>query len=111
MNPYYSRDSADFCKFTFEEDLGYEFNILLFVKTGDGRVYSAEDCGCSCPSPFEDYEAETLDGVLQKMERIGSVEQAMRIFDSWRHRGHKKSPIVPSSDFEKLRAWMGVIAS
>lgn len=33
----------------------YEFNILMVWKGQDGKLYTATDSGCSCPSPFEDY--------------------------------------------------------
>lgn len=32
---------------------GYEFNIFTVWKHQDGRVFYAQDSGCSCPSPFE----------------------------------------------------------
>jgi len=113
MNPLSDAKDLGLDVFKFEEEWDYDFNILLFVKTPDGRVYSAKDSGCSCPDPFEDYTGETVDDVVQKMERIGSMEQAERIFDAWRTDSPKygKESIVPRTDFEKLRAWMGVIAS
>jgi hypothetical protein len=39
-----------------EDDLGYEYNILLVIKhKPTGRLFFAADAGCSCPTPFEDY--------------------------------------------------------
>jgi hypothetical protein len=38
-----------------EEDLSYEFNIFGVWKDANGALYWAQDAGCSCPSPFEDY--------------------------------------------------------
>jgi len=38
-----------------EPDLCYEFNELVVWQHEDGRVFFAQDSGCSCPSPFEDY--------------------------------------------------------
>lgn len=40
----------------WEPDMSYEFNMLVVWKHADGRVFYAEDRGCSCPSPFENYE-------------------------------------------------------
>ena len=37
-----------------EEDLCYEFHMLcVWKRVSDGRLFWAEDWGCSCPSPFE----------------------------------------------------------
>lgn len=38
-----------------EDGLDYEFHILAIWKDEEGRIYWAEDSGCSCPSPFEDF--------------------------------------------------------
>ena len=55
-NVYYSPD-----KFGLEtvgvldEDLSYEYHTLVVLRhTESGRVFWAEDSGCSCPTPFED---------------------------------------------------------
>lgn len=37
-----------------EDDLSYEFHMLVVWKHKDGRLFYATDSGCSCPSPFED---------------------------------------------------------
>ncbi len=61
----------------------YDFDILCFWATLDGRVFTASDAGCSCPTPFEAYEAETLDELLPMLERVGTLDQAERTFDAW----------------------------
>lgn len=33
----------------------YEFDKTVIWKDNAGQLYLAEDSGCSCPSPFEDY--------------------------------------------------------
>jgi hypothetical protein len=39
-----------------EEPLDYEFNMLgLWRETSTGKMYWAQDSGCSCPTPFDDY--------------------------------------------------------
>lgn len=35
----------------------YSFNDLIVWQYKDGRVFYASDSGCSCPSPFEDYQS------------------------------------------------------
>jgi hypothetical protein len=38
-----------------EDDLSYEYNTLIVVQhTESGRLFWAQDRGCSCPIPFED---------------------------------------------------------
>lgn len=105
MNPYYDSDKLGLELLTFEEDLCYEFNILAFFKTPDGRIYTAQDSGCSCPTPFEDYEGETLDDVTQLLERIGSLSQAEQIFDSW-NKDFDDKPLLPISHKNKLSDWI-----
>lgn len=40
----------------------YSFDMLVVWKDAQGNKYSAQDAGCSCPSPFEDYTSiEMLD--------------------------------------------------
>lgn len=33
----------------------YEFNITAVWRDKEGNLYYADDSGCSCPSPFEDW--------------------------------------------------------
>lgn len=83
-NPYYAPEKLGLEMISFQEPgLCYEYNTLCFWSTGDGRVFSASDSGCSCPTPFEKYEAETQVECLQRLERVGSKEQAEQIFESW----------------------------
>lgn len=37
-----------------EPNMSYEFHMLVVWQSKDGRLWYAEDSGCSCPSPFED---------------------------------------------------------
>ncbi len=83
-DPYHSPELFNLEMISFEDpEADWSFNILCFWKTKDGLIYSTSDSGCSCPSPFEYYEAKDQKDVLQKLERIGSVSQAEQIFDSW----------------------------
>jgi len=83
INPYYNPEKLGLTCESFDEQLSYEYNTLCFFFTDDGRVYSAQDSGCSCPIPFENYEGETQEEVLRMMDRVGSVEQGMREYDSF----------------------------
>jgi hypothetical protein len=39
-----------------EPDLSYEYHTLIVLQhTESGRIFYAEDSGCSCPTPFEDF--------------------------------------------------------
>jgi len=47
-----------------EVDFGecYEFDKFVVWREKDtGRLGYAQDCGCSCPSPFEDYGPEHIE--------------------------------------------------
>jgi len=99
-NPYYSPESFELELLSFDEpDLSYEYNTLCFWATKDGRVYSTSDSGCSCPTPFEQYDSGTLDELVQQLERVGSVEQAIAIFNSW-------NCGLPMEDRNKLAEWV-----
>lgn len=38
-----------------DTDMSYEFNMFAVWRDSSGQLYFANDSGCSCPSPFEDY--------------------------------------------------------
>lgn len=104
-NPYYNPDQFDLDLFSLDEPgLSYEYNTLCFWATKDGRVFTAQDSGCSCPTPFEDYEGENQKEVLQKLEQVGSVEQAERTFDSWN--GRRDNGLLPQRSRDELSAWV-----
>lgn len=45
-------------------DMDYQFDTRVVWRHDDGRLLTARDSGCSCPSPFEDYTSvEKLDPV------------------------------------------------
>jgi len=61
LNPYYSPESLGLTTVaTVEDEPDYDFQILAIWSDGK-RFYWAEDTGCSCPTPFEDYT--TLDSL------------------------------------------------
>lgn len=36
---------------------GYEFDTTVIWQDNDGKLYWAHDSGCSCPTPFEDFNS------------------------------------------------------
>jgi hypothetical protein len=63
-NPYYSPEKFDLTPVDEIEysDGCYNFDTRVVWKHSSGKLYTARDAGCSCPSPFEDYRSlEDLD--------------------------------------------------
>lgn len=106
MNPYYCSVELNLEMIEFNEpNLCYEFNTLVFWATPEGQVYSASDSGCSCPTPFENYDFPTREEVLQSLERIGSVEHAEQIFNNW-SKGYEGRSFLPISKRFDLSNWI-----
>lgn len=106
FNPYYDPSKLDLKLISYDEpDMCHEYNTLCFWATEDGRVYSASDSGCSCPTPFEDYSGETQKEALQKMERVSSAYHAESIFNSW-NKNYDGKPFLPSSEKRELTEWI-----
>ncbi len=83
-NPYYSPEKLGLESISFNQpDLSYEYNIFVIFKTPDRRFFFAVDSGCSCPTPFEDYESETMDETVQQMTQIADVEDAKGQLRTW----------------------------
>lgn len=83
-NPHYYPEKLGLKQLTFDEpNMSYEYNTLAFWATPDGQIYTAHDSGCSCPTPFEDLESDTLEAFKKKAERVGSLRQAEEAFNSW----------------------------
>lgn len=58
FNPFYNPEK---CGLTLvvalEEDEPYEYDTLLVVRDNEtGKLFAAHDSGCSCPTPFEDFD-------------------------------------------------------
>ena len=108
MNPYYNHEELGLDIVVFDQpDMYYEYNTLIFVKAKEGqRVFWAQDSGCSCPTPFEDYEGSTSEEVFAKMARVPSFEEAQKIIWSWKKKWDDGTMIqVPSADLRRLREW------
>ncbi len=99
MNPYYNSDSLGLDPLIFEESgLCYAYNTLCFWSI-NGKVYTASDSGCSCPTPFEQYEGDTLEDVLKNLEEVGSLREAEAILENWGK--------AETGDKKELRDWWG----
>lgn len=99
INPYYSPESLGLEMISFDQPgLSYEYNTLCFWATNDGRVFYAQDEGCSCPTPFDEYSGETQKDVIQKLGQVGSADQAVRTAKSWGH--------CEQDDYVSLRTWV-----
>ena len=74
----------------------YEYDTQLFLKHQDGRVFFAEDSGCSCPTPFESYEG------IESLERV-----TLENFEEFEKRvlGHKYS----TASAADLRTFLGKV--
>lgn len=83
MNVYYNPDEYGYTLVGVldEEDLSYEFNMLCVWMDDSGRLRWAQDSGCSCPSPFEDYVDPSGDPWPQLIERSrAEFETVLRDF-------------------------------
>jgi len=60
-----------------DEGEPYSFNMVVVWKNKKGKLFYAADSGCSCPSPFEDYEGEETLTKLTK-ENLDEFEKTVR---------------------------------
>ena len=54
---YYQPEAFDLTivgEIDFNEE-AYQFDFRIFWQDQAGKIYTARDSGCSCPTPFEDY--------------------------------------------------------
>jgi len=58
-------------------DRSYCFDTLVVWRDTEGRVFAARDSGCSCPSPFENYND------LSSFTRIFSVADLEEFFHTY----------------------------
>lgn len=104
MNPNYGYEKLGWKMISFDEpNMSYEYNTLCFWITPDNRVFSASDSGCSCPIPFEEYSGRTAVEIEQKLERVGSYEQAISIFVDW-NKNYNGKPYMLTEEFYKETA-------
>jgi hypothetical protein len=50
-------------------DGDYQFSYLAVWKDSEGNLYYAEDSGCSCPAPFEDFNG------IESLTRVQSAKE------------------------------------
>lgn len=112
INPYYDPEKCGLILLSFEEPgLSYEYNILCFWASPEGYIYTAQDSGCSCPTPFENAHArKTPAEVIETLERVGSPSQAFAAFDSWNqfHTWEKEEPSksLGPDERRRLEIWL-----
>jgi hypothetical protein len=54
----------------------YEFDLSVVWKDAEGKYYWASDSGCSCPSPFEDFNSLDDLNSGSKQDAINFLESA-----------------------------------
>ncbi|MFA5152732.1 MAG: hypothetical protein WC554_09250 [Clostridia bacterium] len=60
MNPYYNPEKCGLqLVYSYDrDDEPYQFNLVaLWKHLATGKYYVGEDSGCSCPTPFEDFNS------------------------------------------------------
>jgi len=57
-NPYYHPEQCGLVIVAEIElsEPGYSFDTRIVWKAQNGKLYTAHDSGCSCPTPFEDFK-------------------------------------------------------
>lgn len=78
-NPYYHPE-----KFGLEivgtaelEDEPYQFDLLVVWRDVDGNLYYAHDTGCSCPSPFEEFNS------VDDLDKLISLDDLQEYRKGW----------------------------
>lgn len=81
MNPYYAPEKMGLeILATIEDEPNWDFDIMA-IWTDGSRLYWANDSGCSCPTPFEDYNnLESLSS--------GDVSACLRAIDDFTEGEH-----------------------
>jgi len=109
-NPYYSPKELGLEMLAFDQpDLSYEYDTLCFWANEAGQVFTARDSGCSCPTPFEDYEGETQEEVTQKLERVSGTIDADNTLRFWNKDTYTNSKKMGGDDVHRtLSDWMAL---
>ncbi len=107
MNPFYNPDKLDLDLLSFDKSSGsYEYDTICFWATKDGLVYTAQDSGCSCPTPFESHDCEAREDVLASLERVESVQHAESEFDTWNRGYGGGKPVLDADERRELTEWV-----
>jgi hypothetical protein len=60
-----------------DPNASYSFDDLIVWQHTDGRIFWAQDAGCSCPSPFEDFTSLNQLNLVTE-DTWGDFEAAVR---------------------------------
>jgi hypothetical protein len=63
-NPYYNPELCGLTQVATlnQPDLDYQYNMMIVVMhVATGRLFFAQDSGCSCPTPFEEFRFDGPD--------------------------------------------------
>ena len=73
-------------------DGAYEFDLrVVWGHKETGKLYTARDSGCSCPSPFEDYRS------LEALDDLGDGESV--IAEAKKQKGYHPRSVEDTSYF------------
>ncbi len=81
-NPYYHPEKCGLtpvCEIEWTEP-NYSFDTTVIWKAVNGKLYTASDSGCSCPTPFEDYK-KLSDLTVVNKNVLDNLKLAMRKSD------------------------------
>ena len=79
----------------------YDFHITAVWFDADKHFFVASDSGCSCPSPFEDFETvESLGKAMSKWEAASELLRRLQNYldDSYESEDEKSEAISDVSD-------------
>ena len=71
---YYPEDSGLSIVGEYDSSDGYEFTKTVVWKNKKGQMLWAQDSGCSCPTPFEDHNVESL----ERLNKWSYFEESVR---------------------------------
>lgn len=79
-NLYYNPEAANLKTIGELDRSGgsYEYDTFVVWKHSDGRIFCAEDSGCSCPTPFGDFTR------LEDLTLVDSESQLRYLLGEWR---------------------------
>jgi hypothetical protein len=69
----------------------YEFDLTVVWRHEDGRLFYANDSGCSCPSPFENYTS--LDD-LTEITDVSEFQDALNDTSEHNYDGNRNAEVA-----------------
>lgn len=85
------------------EDESYQFNMTrVYQHAPTGKLFYAEDSGCSCPSPFEDTTEDDLHPITRLQDWYDHVA-ARTITEDNDYQWTRKTPTSAIDDVETAR--------